>query len=235
MMELRRADERGHANHGWLDSYHSFSFADYHDPEHMGYGPLRVINEDRVSPGTGFGTHGHRDMEIISYVLEGALGHQDSMGNGSTIVPGDVQRMSAGTGVRHSEYNHDKQGVTHFLQIWIEPKYTGIAPSYEQKHFGPETKRGRLQLIAAPDGRDGAVTIHQDALVYAGLFDGSEHASFALPPGRMAYVHLARGKASINGKSLGAGDALKTDVGPIDIKDGRGAELLLFDLPAEHV
>jgi hypothetical protein len=198
----------------------------------MGFGPLRVINEDRVSPGSGFGTHGHRDMEIISYVLEGALGHQDSMGNGSTIVPGDVQRMSAGTGVRHSEYNHDKQAVTHFLQVWIEPKLSGIAPSYEQKHFAPETKRGRLRLIAAPDGREGAVTVHQDTLVYAGLFDGPETARLELSPGRMAYVHVARGKASINGQLLEAGDALKTDASPIDIKDGRAAELLVFDLPA---
>jgi redox-sensitive bicupin YhaK (pirin superfamily) len=232
MMELRRANERGHANHGWLDSYHSFSFADYHDPRHMGFGPLRVINEDRVSPGSGFGTHGHRDMEIISYVLEGALGHQDSMGNGSTIVPGDVQRMSAGTGVRHSEYNHDKQAVTHFLQIWIEPALSGIAPSYEQKHFGPEMKRGRLRLIAAPEGKEGAVTVHQDARVYAGLFDGAERAKLELSPGRMAYVHVARGRASVNGKLLEAGDALKTDASPIEVKDGQGAELLVFDLPA---
>jgi redox-sensitive bicupin YhaK (pirin superfamily) len=176
MSELRRASERGHAEHGWLESYHSFSFADYQDPEHMGYGPLRVINEDRVQPGTGFGTHGHRDMEIITYVLEGALGHKDSIGTGSTIVPGDVQRMSAGTGVRHSEYNHEKQGVTHFLQIWIEPKRSGIAPSYEQKHFGAAEKRGRLRLIASADGRDGSVSMNQDAFLYAGLFDGDERA-----------------------------------------------------------
>ena len=232
MSELRRAAERGHAKHGWLESYHSFSFADYQDPEHMGYGPLRVINEDRVQPGTGFGTHGHRDMEIITYVLEGALGHEDSMGNGSTIVPGDVQRMSAGTGVRHSEYNHDKAGVTHFLQIWIEPKFTGMKPSYEQKHFGPEEKRGRLRLIASPDGRDGSVTVHQDALIYAGLFDGAERARIELAAGRKAYVHLARGEASVNGKVLRAGDALKTDAGAVDITDSREAEVLLFDLPA---
>src|SRR5690349_14684767 len=175
-MEVRRAAERGHAVHGWLDSYHSFSFADYYDPEHMGFGALRVINEDRVQPGTGFGTHGHRDMEIITYVLEGALGHEDSLGNGSTIVPGDVQRMSAGTGVRHSEYNHQRNGVTHFLQIWIEPNQLGIAPSYEQKHFAESEKRGQLRLIASRDGRDGSVSIHQDALVYAGLFDGAERA-----------------------------------------------------------
>jgi hypothetical protein len=233
MTELRRANDRGHANHGWLDSYHSFSFADYHDPKHMGYGPLRVINEDRVSPGSGFGTHGHRDMEIISYVLEGALGHEDSMGNGSTIVPGDVQRMSAGTGVRHSEYNHDKQAVTHFLQIWIEPKITGMPPSYEQKHFGPDTKRGRLRLIAAPDGKDGAVTVHQDALIYAGLFDGAERTRMELAPGRKAYIHMARGQASVNGQVLQAGDALKTNSGPVEIANGKDAEVLLFDLPGE--
>ncbi|MGH8700113.1 MAG: pirin family protein, partial [Burkholderiales bacterium] len=176
MTTLRRAGDRGHANHGWLESYHSFSFADYYDPEHTGYGPLRVINEDRVQPGSGFGTHAHRDMEIISYVLEGALGHTDSLDNGSTIVPGDVQRMSAGTGVRHSETNHSKTGVTHFLQIWIEPKLTGVKPSYEQKHFTPEEKRGRLRVIASPDGRDGSVSMNQDALLYAGLFDGDERA-----------------------------------------------------------
>src|SRR5689334_1612694 len=188
MSDLRRSSERGHANHGWLDSYHSFSFADYHDPRHMGFGPLRVINEDRVSPGSGFGTHGHRDMEIISYVLEGALGHEDSMGNGSTIVPGDVQRMSAGTGVRHSEYNHQRQGVTHFLQIWIEPHQLGVTPSYEQKHFADSEKRGRLRLIASPDGRQGSVSIQQDALVYAGLFDGAEQARLELAPRRKGYV-----------------------------------------------
>ena len=232
MTELRRAGERGHANHGWLDSYHSFSFADYYDPQHMGYSVLRVINEDRVAPGTGFGTHGHRDMEIVSYVLEGALGHKDSMGNGSTIVPGDVQRMSAGRGVLHSEFNHEKAGVTHFLQIWIEPDVRGITPSYEQKHFSPEDKRGRLRLIASPDGRDGSVTIHQQAFLYAGLFEGGERARHELAPGRKGYVHVARGAATVNGHALGAGDALKTDGGTIDIEKGKGAEVLLFDLPA---
>jgi quercetin 2,3-dioxygenase len=231
MLELRRARERGHANHGWLDSYHSFSFADYHDPRHMGYGPLRVINEDRVSPGSGFGTHGHRDMEIISYVLDGAIGHEDSMGNGSTIVPGDVQRMSAGTGVRHSEYNHDKSKITHFLQIWIEPSRQGIPPSYEQKHFTPADKRGRLRLIASPDGREGSVTVHQDASVYAGLFDGAERARLDLAAGRRAYVHVARGKLSVNGQPLEAGDALKTDAASLEIANGEGAEVLVFDLP----
>jgi redox-sensitive bicupin YhaK (pirin superfamily) len=231
MTQLRRAGERGHAQHGWLESYHSFSFADYYDPEHMGFGPLRVINEDRVQPGTGFGTHGHRDMEIISYVLEGALGHKDSLGNGSTIVPGDVQRMSAGTGVRHSEYNHSATGVTHFLQIWIEPARTGLTPSYEQKHFGPEEKRGRLRVIASPDGRDGSVSMNQDALLYAGLFDGDEHARLDLAPGRLGYVHVVRGAATVNGQPLGAGDALKTDGGTIAIERGRNAEVLVFDLP----
>jgi hypothetical protein len=230
MTELRRSAERGHANHGWLDSYHSFSFADYHDPQHMGFGPLRVINEDRVQPGSGFGTHGHRDMEIISYVLEGALGHQDSMGNGSTIVPGDVQRMSAGSGVRHSEFNHEKRGVTHFLQIWIEPNVTGIAPSYEQKHFKPEDKRGHLRLIASPDGRDGSVKIHQDALVYAGLFDGRENASYAVK-NEKAYVHVARGRITVNGHVLEAGDALKTVDGALELEEGKNAEVLVFDLP----
>ena len=231
MNELRRSAERGHADHGWLDSYHSFSFADYYDPQHMGYGPLRVINEDRVQPGKGFGTHGHHDMEIVTYVLEGSLGHQDSMGNGSTIVPGDVQRMSAGSGVRHSEYNHEKQGVTHFLQIWIEPSVQGIAPSYEQKHFRPEDKRGRLRLIASRDGANGSVTIHQDALIYAGLFDGRENASYELKNER-GYVHVARGRITANGQVLNAGDALKTEGEPIRIEGAREAELLVFDLPA---
>ena len=231
MTEVRPSGERGHANHGWLDSYHSFSFADYYDPRHMGYGALRVINEDRVQPGAGFGTHGHRDMEIISYVLEGSLGHKDSIGTGSTIVPGDVQRMSAGRGVRHSEFNNEKAGVTHFLQIWIEPNVTGIAPSYEQKRFTAEEKRGRLRLVASPDGAEGSVTIHQDARIYAGLFDAAERATHPLAPGRKGYVHVARGKVSVNGHTLGAGDALRTDAGAIDIDRGHGAELLVFDLP----
>jgi quercetin 2,3-dioxygenase len=231
MEQIRRSGERGHANHGWLDSYHSFSFADYHDPRHMGYGPLRVINEDRVQPGQGFGTHGHRDMEIISYVLEGALAHQDSMGTGSTIVPGDVQRMSAGNGVRHSEFNHEKAKVTHFLQIWIEPSVSGIPPSYEQKHFAADDKRGRLRLIASSDGSEGSVTIHQDARVHAGLFDGDERASYALAQGRLGYVHVARGSIEVNGNKLAAGDALKTDAADIRIEGGEHAEILLFDLP----
>ena len=232
MIEIRRGKERGHAEHGWLESYHSFSFADYHDPEHMGFSALRVINEDRIQPGTGFGTHGHRDMEIISYVLEGALGHRDSMGTGSTIVPGDVQRMSAGRGVQHSEQNHDKAGVTHFLQIWIEPNVRGIAPGYEQKHFDAASKRGRLRLVASPDGADGSVTIHQDARIYAGLFDGAERAVRAIAPGRKAYLHVVRGKVVANGTPLEAGDALKmTGVAEAVLEQGAGAEVLLFDLP----
>ena len=232
MIELRRAAERGHAQHGWLDSWHSFSFADYHDPAHMGYSALRVINEDRIQPGTGFGTHGHRDMEIVSYVLEGALAHKDSMGTGSTIVPGDVQRMSAGRGVQHSEFNHSKGGVTHFLQIWIEPSVRGIPPGYEQKHFDAASKRGRLRLVASPDGAEGSVTIHQDARLYVTLLDGAERASHALAPGRKAYVHVARGALAVNGTPLGAGDALKASgVADVVLEKGEGAEALLFDLP----
>ena len=232
MIEIRRASERGHAEHGWLDSYHSFSFADYHDPAHMGFSALRVINEDRIQPGTSFGTHGHRDMEIISYVLEGALGHKDSMGTGSTIVPGEVQRMSAGRGVQHSEQNNNRAGITHFLQIWIEPNVRGIAPGYEQKHFVAAAKRGRLCLVASPDGTDGSVTIHQDARIHAGLFDGTERASLALAAGRNAYAHLARGKLTVNGMPLEAGDALKmTGVSEVVLDKGVAAEVLLFDLP----
>ena len=232
MIALRKAAERGHANHGWLDSWHSFSFAGYHDPAHMGFGALRVINEDRIRPGTGFGTHGHRDMEIISYVLEGAIAHRDSMGNGSAIVPGDVQRMSAGRGVEHSEFNHAKDGETHFLQIWIEPNVRGIAPGYEQKHFAPAEKRGRLRLVASPDGADGSVTIHQDARVLAGLFDGAERAELAIAPGRRAYVHLARGALTVNGEQLAAGDALMaSETGRLVLEAGAGAEVIVFDLP----
>ena len=232
MIELRKADERGYADHGWLRSYHSFSFADYYDPQHMGFGPLRVINEDRVMPGMGFGTHGHRDMEIISYVLDGALAHKDSMGNGSVIRPGDVQRMSAGRGVQHSEFNHSSEALVHFLQIWIEPGVRGIAPGYEEKHFDAASKRGRLRLVASPDGRDGSVTIHQEASVYAALLDGPERVTHQLQPGRKAYVHVARGKLAVNGQPLAAGDALKaTTVGEIVLEGGEQAEVLLFDLP----
>ncbi len=233
MITLRKSDDRGHAQHGWLDSYHSFSFADYHDPKHMGFGPLRVINEDRILPGTGFGTHGHRDMEIISYVLQGSLAHKDSMGNVKSIPPGDVQRMSAGTGVMHSEFNHAPGEVTHFLQIWIEPSVRGIAPSYEQKAFPEAAKRGRLRLGAAPGGEDGAVTIHADARVYAGLFDGAESTRLALAPGRKAYVHLVRGALSVNGQALSGGDAAKLESeSEVLLEAGREAEVLVFDLPA---
>jgi quercetin 2,3-dioxygenase len=230
---LRLSRDRGHANHGWLDSWHSFSFADYHDPQHMGWGALRVINEDRVQPGRGFGTHGHRDMEIISYVLEGALGHKDSMGNGSTIRPGDVQRLSAGTGMMHSEFNDEKEGITHFLQIWIEPDVRGIAPSYAQKHFTDHEKRGKVRVIASPDGRDDSVSIHQDALVFAGLFDGDESARYSIAPARKGYVHVVRGRIDVNDNSLAAGDALKTDAATLSIANGQGAEVLVFDLPAQ--
>lgn len=232
MQEIRRSEDRGHADHGWLLSRHSFSFADYFDPDHVHFGPLRVINEDRVAPGGGFDTHGHRDMEIVSYVLAGALQHKDSMGNGSVIRPGDVQRMSAGKGVMHSEFNASRAEPVHFLQIWIVPDAAGIAPGYEQKHFAPADKRGRLRLIAAKDGRDGAVTIHQDASVHAGLFDGAESATLALAPGRKAYIHVARGSVSANGTALAAGDALKlSDVDAVKIERGRDAEVLVFDLP----
>ncbi len=232
MMELRKSAERGYADHGWLKSHHSFSFADYADVRHMGFGPLRVINEDRINAGMGFGKHGHRDMEIISYVLEGALAHEDSMGNGSAIKPGDVQRMSAGTGVTHSEFNHSKVGATHFLQIWITPSVTGIAPSYEEKHFSAAAKRGRLRLIASPDGRENSVVIHQDAAIYAGLFDAEETASLTFANGRLCYVHVAVGSVVVNGQSLMAGDAAKlTDIATVNIEKGNHAEVLVFDLP----
>jgi redox-sensitive bicupin YhaK (pirin superfamily) len=232
MLEVRKAGERGHADHGWLRSFHSFSFADYYDPRHTGFGPLVVINEDRVEPGKGFGTHGHRDMEIVSYVLEGALEHKDSLGNGSVIRPGDVQRMSAGTGVRHSEFNPSPREPVHFLQIWIEPDAAGIPPGYEEKHFDAASKRGRLRLVASPDGRDGSVKVHQDAYLYAALLDGAERVAHALAPGRRSYVHVARGAVTANGKRLAAGDALKAaEVGEIALEQGDGAEVLLFDLP----
>jgi redox-sensitive bicupin YhaK (pirin superfamily) len=232
MIEKRAANERGHAQHGWLDSFHSFSFAEYHDPRHMGFGPLRVINEDRVAPGTGFGTHGHRDMEILSYVLDGALAHRDDIGNGSTIRPGDVQRMSAGRGVRHSENNPSRDAPVHFLQIWIEPAERGIDPGYEQAHVDAASRRGRLAPIAGPAGSGAAVRIHQDARVYAGLFDGDERAELAIGEGRRAYVHVARGDLEVNGVPLGAGDALKlTGERAVRLARGRGAEVLVFDLP----
>lgn len=235
MNEIRRSNERGLADHGWLKSFHTFSFADYYDPKHMGFGPLRVINEDRVQPGGGFGTHGHRDMEIISYVLEGELAHQDSMGNGSVIRPGDVQRMSAGTGVRHSEFNGSKERPVHFLQIWIEPRDQGIEPGYEEKHFTAADKRGRLRLIAAPDAAEDSVLIHQDARVYAGLFSGAERAQLRLPPERQAYVQVVRGTITVNGATLATGDALQaTQTDLVVLADGQEAEVLVFDLPVSQ-
>ncbi len=238
MLTLRRSADRGHADHGWLKSFRSFSFADYFDPAHMGVGNLRVINEDRIAPGTGFGTHGHRDMEIVSYVLDGALAHKDSMGNGTAggqadgvIRPGDVQRMSAGTGVMHSEYNHQSDGATHFLQIWIIPSRRGIAPGYEQKHFTSAAKRGRLALVASPDGAEGSVTIHADARIHAGLFDGDERGELALDPSRIACVHVARGTLRANGHALQAGDALRLDGElALVLEGGKAAEVLVFDL-----
>ncbi len=233
MITIRKSQDRGHADHGWLDSYHSFSFAGYHDPAHMGWGNLRVINEDRVAAGTGFGKHSHRDMEIISYVLSGELAHQDSMGNVKGIPPGDVQRMSAGTGVMHSEFNHAKDQTTHFLQIWIEPNVTGIAPGYEQKTIPVEQKRGRLRLIASPDGAEDSVVIHADARLHAGLFDGGEKAELAIDQARKAYVHLVRGGLQVNGQRLSAGDALLMEnEGRIVLSGGDDAEVLVFDLQA---
>ena len=233
MHEVRRSQERGFADHGWLKSFHTFSFADYYDPEHVEFGPLRVINEDRVQAGAGFGTHGHRDMEIISYVLSGELAHKDSMGNGSTIRPGDVQRMSAGSGVRHSEFNPSQAEGTHFLQIWIQPDKLNLEPSYEEKRFAAQEKRGRLRLIVSPDRADGSLSIHQDARIYAGLFDGAEHAALEVKSGRRLYVHVARGALVADGVALEAGDALKvTDGTQLRLEQGKGAEVLVFDLPA---
>ena len=233
MSEIRRSHERGFADHGWLKSYHTFSFAEYFDPKHVEFGALRVINEDRVAPGAGFGTHGHRDMEIISYVLDGELAHRDSLGTGSVIRPGDVQRMSAGRGVQHSEFNNSKTQPVHFLQIWIQPNVLGIAPEYEEKRFGPEEKRGRLRLITSPDGAEGSVRIHQDARVYAGLFAGAERADLEIAPDRRVLVHVARGAVAANGEALNAGDALKL-VGAtrLTLSQGADAEVLVFDLPA---
>ncbi|MCU7372722.1 pirin family protein [Paucibacter sp. O1-1] len=238
MLELIKSSDRGYADHGWLKSFHSFSFADYYNPQRMGFGALRVINEDRIAPGTGFGTHGHRDMEIISYVLDGELAHKDSMGNGTAggahagvIKPGDVQRMSAGTGVMHSEFNNAQGRQTHFLQIWIMPDQRGVAPSYQQLHFPAEDKRGRLRLVASNDGAEGSVSIHADARLYAGLFNGDESAELALAPGRLAYVHLVRGSLVVNGQTLAGGDALKlAGTDKLVLDHGEDAEVLVFDL-----
>ena len=233
MLTLRKSGDRGYADHGWLQSFHSFSFANYYDPQHMGFGNLRVINEDRIAPGKGFGTHGHRDMEIISYVLEGNLAHKDTLGNVKGIPPGDVQRMSAGNGVQHSEFNHAPDQTTHFLQIWIEPNVTGIPASYEQKSFADDEKRGRLRLVASPDAAEGSVLIHADARLYAGLFDGAESAQMSLPAGRRGYVHLVRGQLQVNGHNLAAGDAAMLDnESVLTFGNGQGAEVLVFDLAA---
>ena len=232
MLQIRKSEDRGLAEHGWLHSHHSFSFAQYQDPRHTSFGPLRVLNEDCVEPGQGFGTHGHQDMEIISYVLDGALEHKDSIGTGSVIRYGDVQRMSAGTGVRHSEFNHSKTEGVHFLQIWIIPNQQGIAPSYEEKHFDVASKRGALRLIASSDGRDGSVLIHQDAAVYASILDGGDRIEYPLADGRRSYVHVARGALTVNGMPLKAGDALKaTNESVVTFEGADDAEVLLFDLP----
>lgn len=231
MMTIRSADDRGHAEHGWLDSRHTFSFADYHDPAHMGFRALRVINEDRVQPGAGFGTHPHRDMEILSYVLEGGLAHKDSLGTGSTIRPGDVQRMSAGTGVTHSEFNASPTEPVHFLQIWLLPESPGLPPSYEQKHFEASARQGRLKLVASRQGADESLTIHQDARVYSGLLDAGETAGLTLGPGRHAWVQVARGKVKVNGKTLQAGDGAALSGEPrLQLEGVQGAEVLVFDL-----
>lgn len=231
MITVRLAEERGHANHGWLNTYHTFSFANYYDPKHMGFRGLRVINEDRVQPGKGFGTHPHRDMEIISYVLEGELQHRDSMGNGSVIRPGEVQRMSAGTGVTHSEFNPSHEELVHFLQIWLLPATNGIAPGYEQKAFGRDEQDGRLRLVASPDGRGGSVTIHTDASVYAGRLGTGGAAELSIAPGRYAWIHIARGRARTNGCDLKAGDGAGiSDVGEVRLEGIEASEVLVFDL-----
>ena len=232
MLDVRKAQDRGMADHGWLKSAHSFSFADYFDPMHTQFRNLRVINEDRVEAGMGFGTHGHRDMEIISYVLDGELAHTDSMGNGSTIRHGDVQRMSAGPGVQHSEFNGSATHPAHFLQIWLLPTFTGIKPGYEEKRFEPAEKRGRLRLIVSPDAADGSVAINADTRIFAGLIDGEEQVDFAIPAGRHAYVHVARGRVTVNDVALSAGDALKlSDESRLHLSHGHDAEVLVFDLP----
>ncbi|MFN4264762.1 MAG: pirin family protein [Aquabacterium sp.] len=233
MLTLRRSDDRGFFDYGWLQTFHSFSFSEYRDPAFMGFGPLRVINDDVIAPGRGFGMHGHRDMEIVTYVLEGALAHKDSLGNGATILPGDVQRMSAGTGIMHSEFNHDLYKPTRLLQIWILPSEAGIRPGYEQKHFTEADKRGRLRLVASPDGRDGSVQITADANLSVGLFDGDERAEVELNPFRKAYVHVARGELRVNGKALKQGDALFVeDEALLTLDQGHQAEVLVFDLAA---
>lgn len=233
MFQIRRARDRGASQLGWLDSRHTFSFADYYDTEYMGFGPLRVINEDRVAPGAGFGTHGHQDMEIISYVLEGALEHKDSIGSGSVIRPGDVQIMSAGTGIRHSEFNHSKVEPVHFLQIWVIPDRTGIAPRYEQKTFPEAGRRGRPQLVASPDGRDGSVTIHQDVELHCALLDPGQRVQHEVRRGRRAWLQVARGALQLEGDELQSGDGVAFEGEASVAVEARreGAEILLFDLP----
>lgn len=232
MLTLRQAESRGHANHGWLDTYHTFSFGSYYDPAHMGFRNLRVINEDRVAPGQGFGTHPHSDMEIVSYVISGSLAHRDSMGNGSTIRPGDVQRMSAGTGVTHSEFNGSRSETVHFLQIWLLPSQRGIRPGYEQKSFSTAEKSGTLRLIASPDGRDGSVTIHTDASIYAGVFEVGQRAALSLSQGRHGYVHVVTGQVVVAGHSLKAGDGLEISGESSVVVEGKEqGEVLVFDLP----
>ena len=230
---LRPSHERGHAKLDWLESFHSFSFGEYHDAQHMGWGPLRVINEDWIQPDMGFGTHGHRDMEILTYVLSGGVAHKDSIGTGSTLRPGGVQLMSAGSGIRHSEFNPDSDSTTHMLQIWIQPKFTGTTPSYQDQFVSDDEKRGVLRAIVSPDGRDGSLTIKQDAVVFATLLDGSDSVTHALAPGRRGYVHIARGSARVNGLDVAAGDAVKVvDEQAIDIDNAADAEILVFDLIA---
>jgi redox-sensitive bicupin YhaK (pirin superfamily) len=231
MIELRQADQRGLADHGWLKSRHTFSFGHYHDPKQQGFSDLLVINDDRVAPEQGFGTHPHRDMEIMSYVLDGALEHRDSMGTGSVIRPGDVQLMSAGTGVRHSEFNHSKSEPVHFLQIWLVPSVRGAVPRYQQVHFSAAEKRGRLRLIVSPESAQGSLSVHQDARVHAGLFDGAESATLPLAPDRYAYVHVARGSVEVNGERLGQGDGARIrDERTLRFAKGDQAEVLVFDL-----
>lgn len=233
MIQIRKSQERGYANHGWLKSFHSFSFANYYDPKYMGWGNLRVINEDQIDPGTGFGEHSHRDMEIISFVLSGELAHKDSMGNVKSIPPGDIQRMSAGTGVTHSEFNYAKDQTTHFLQIWIQPKFTGVKPGYEQRTIPAQDKEGRLCLLASIDGTNNSITINADAKLYAGTFDRDQEATLKIDPNRKAYVHLIKGTIAVNGQRLGGGDAaMIADESSIHLSDAEQAEVLVFDLAA---